>query len=117
VPGHLRDIKPANILYQGDNFFLTDFGIAKPIDTAKTIVGTDWYMAPEFWLNGCQTAKVDIYALGATYIECLQGFEAVEVRRAKYPQWHQWHQYLQTLANQHEPRVARRSASSGSRPS
>lgn len=101
-----RDIKPENILFQGDDFFLTDFGIAKPIDTAKTIVGTEWYMAPELWLNSGQTAKVDIYALGATYIKCLQEFEAVEVRRAKYPQWHQWHQYLRTLVDQLEPRIA-----------
>ena len=47
-----RDIKPENILFQDDDFFLTDFGIAKPIDTAKTMAGTEWYMAPELWLNG-----------------------------------------------------------------
>jgi hypothetical protein len=63
-------------------------------------------MAPELWLNGGQTAEVDIYALGATYIECLQKFPTKEVRRAKYPQWLEWHRHLQTLANQLEPRVA-----------
>jgi serine/threonine protein kinase len=70
------------------------------------MAGTPWYMAPELWLNGGQTAEVDIYALGVTYIECLQKFKPEEVRRAEYPQWHQWHRHLQTLANQHEPRVA-----------
>ena len=35
-----RDVKPPNILFQGDNFYLTDFGIAKPVDTSRTVVGT-----------------------------------------------------------------------------
>jgi tRNA A-37 threonylcarbamoyl transferase component Bud32 len=38
-----RDIKPENILFQDDDFFLTDFGIAKPIDTAETMVG--WHLS------------------------------------------------------------------------
>jgi serine/threonine protein kinase len=102
-----RDIKPENILFQGNDFFLTDFGIAKPIDTARTVVGTEWYMAPEFWLNRGQTSKVDIYALGITYLECLKkDFPSVNERRARYTPWQKWHQYLQIYLNQVKPRYA-----------
>lgn len=40
-----RDIKPANILYggKGETFFLMDFGIAKDLDTKRTMVGMEWY--------------------------------------------------------------------------
>lgn len=93
-----RDIKPPNILFQGDNFFLTDFGIAKVVDASNTFVGTQSYMAPELWLNGDQTPKVDIYALGVTVVECLEEF----LPEAERPQHQQlWHQHLQTLANGH----------------
>ena len=34
-----RDIKFVNIFYHGDKFLLTDFGIAKIVDTSRTIVG------------------------------------------------------------------------------
>jgi len=90
-----RDIKPPNILFQGDNFSLTDFGIAKVVDTSKTFVGTQSYMAPELWQNGDQTPKVDIYGLGVTVIECLKELEP------ERPQRQPWHQHLQTLANEH----------------
>jgi serine/threonine protein kinase len=53
-----RDIKPPNILYQGDKFLLTDFGIAKVVDTSNTIVGTEWYVTPEVRENRNQTPKV-----------------------------------------------------------
>ena len=56
-----RDIKPANILYQGNKFLLTDFGIAKVVDTSRTMAGSKWYAAPEVRQNGEQTPKVDIY--------------------------------------------------------
>jgi serine/threonine protein kinase len=103
-----RDIKPENILYDGvnDEFLLTDFGIAKFVDTSRTITGTPWYMAPEVRQNGEQTPKVDIYGLGATVVECLEKLPSEADRRATWQHWLQWHQYLQTLANQHEPRVA-----------
>lgn len=102
-----RDIKPENILYQGDKFLLTDFGIAKAVDTSRTMVGTARYMAPEIWLNGDQTAKIDIYALGATYIECVVELPPQAERRARWPHWQQWQRWLQTLVNQQEPQIAR----------
>ena len=98
-----RDIKPANILYQGYNFLLTDFGIAKTVDTSRTVAGTRRYLAPEIWQNGEQTPKVDIYQLGVTVVECLAGLPSEAERQVT---WQQWHQNLQTLLSQHRPHMA-----------
>ena len=95
-----RDIKPANILYQGDKFLLTDFGIAKVVDTSRTMAGLKWYVAPE------QTPKVDIYGLGITFVECLEEFPPEAEGEVIWQHWEQWHRHLQTLLSQHEPRIA-----------
>ncbi|KAK3371644.1 kinase-like protein, partial [Lasiosphaeria ovina] len=100
-----RDIKPANILYEGSRgvkFLLTDFGIAKVVDTSKTLIGTPWYAAPEVWRKLEQTPKVDIYSLGVTVVECLVGLPNEEGRRAIWD-WQQWYEELETLMNQHAP--------------
>ncbi|KAF5962594.1 IPL1-Ser/thr protein kinase [Fusarium bulbicola] len=67
-----RDIKPPNILFRGDNFLLTDFGIAKAVDASKTFIGSGPYMAPEVRESRQQTPKIDIWALGVTVVECLE---------------------------------------------
>jgi tRNA A-37 threonylcarbamoyl transferase component Bud32 len=49
-----RDVKPANLLRDGDRVILTDFGLARPIDSedggsmteSGDLVGTPLYMAP-----------------------------------------------------------------------
>jgi serine/threonine protein kinase len=69
-----RDRKPPNILSQGDDFFLTDFGIAKVVDTSRLLSERSLTRHLSFWLNGYQTPKVDIYALGAPLVECLEEF-------------------------------------------
>ncbi|CZR52893.1 uncharacterized protein PAC_02770 [Phialocephala subalpina] len=101
-----RDIKPANILYQGDKFLLTDFGIAKVVDTSRTMAGSRWYVAPEVRHNGEQTPKVDIYGLGITFVECLVKLPPEAEREVTWQHWEQWHGHLQTLLSQHEPRIA-----------
>ena len=93
-----RDVKPPNILCRGENFYLADFGIAKAIDSSRTLIGTDDYIAPELRLRGDQTTKVDIYALGATIIECMEGFPDKTERPAT---WELWHQDLQRRADQY----------------
>ena len=66
-----RDIKPANILMRTlYNPQLTDFGFAKKIlDSAKTVLGSDNYMAPEFFTREGYGTKVDIHNLGIVFFE------------------------------------------------
>jgi serine/threonine-protein kinase len=84
-----RDIKAGNILLEagsgagdhgpGPRASLTDFGIAKSLDTSGLtgtgmLIGTPDYMAPEQIRSG-QTVdgRVDIYALGVLAFRCLTG--------------------------------------------
>ncbi|EPE04885.1 protein kinase [Ophiostoma piceae UAMH 11346] len=77
-----RDVKPENVLYNGDKFYLTDFGLAKEIDNYATIVGTQVYQAPEVFdrkvIDGEEvkviphTSKIDIFGLGVTIAACLK---------------------------------------------
>lgn len=73
-----RDVKPANILFDGaGNPCLSDFGIAKALDrTAPTktgsVIGTPSYMAPEAMQTQYPPAY-DQYALATTVYECLSG--------------------------------------------
>ncbi|MFE4716639.1 protein kinase [Streptomyces sp. NPDC056728] len=74
-----RDIKPDNILMDGDRAVLTDFGIARILDSVSTltstqaVIGTPQYMPPE-QLNGQKaTASGDLWALGATLYAAVEG--------------------------------------------
>ncbi|KAI1178858.1 kinase-like protein [Nemania sp. FL0916] len=98
-----RDIKPANILYRGggENFFLTDFGIAKVVDTSRTAIGTTLYAAPEVMRGSEQTPKVDIYGLGVTVVDCLLTLPSEDQVR-KLKTWNRWYAYIQMLLNQQE---------------
>jgi serine/threonine-protein kinase len=73
-----RDVKPANVLTQGDHAYLTDFGVAKrTADTALTgagqLVGTMDYLAPEQIKDGPLSPATDVYALGCVLYHCLTG--------------------------------------------
>src|SRR6266480_2699358 len=77
-----RDIKPGNILLdqQGEPH-LTDFGLARLVETESTVtrtmevLGTPSYMAPEQALgnNMGVTSATDIYGLGAVLYQLLTG--------------------------------------------
>jgi eukaryotic-like serine/threonine-protein kinase len=75
-----RDIKPSNIIFSKDDIpRLTDFGIAKMLETADVTltatglgVGTPEYMAPEQWQGQAMEAS-DQYALGVVLYELLTG--------------------------------------------
>ena len=76
-----RDVKPSNILLtQSGQPMLTDFGIAKILESDETTaltgtgvsVGTPEYMAPEQWI-GQVSAQSDIYSLGVVFYEMITG--------------------------------------------
>ncbi|TQK44912.1 serine/threonine protein kinase [Streptomyces sp. SLBN-118] len=83
-----RDVKPENILLDMEGplgpagahpALLTDFGVAKLIDTprrtkATRIIGTPDYLAPELVEGLPPRAAVDIYALATVLYELLAGF-------------------------------------------
>src|SRR5437660_10899043 len=77
-----RDIKPGNILLdQKGEPHLTDFGLARLVETESTVtrtlevLGTPSYMAPEQALgnNAGVTSATDIYGLGAVLYQLLTG--------------------------------------------
>ena len=73
-----RDVKPANILVDGDRVVLTDFGIAAIDDaTALTrsgqMVGSPAFMAPERINGEPATTATDLWALGVTLYFAVTG--------------------------------------------
>jgi TonB family protein len=73
-----RDIKPSNlILHEGDRVKVTDFGIAKLIDTemtqSGTLLGTPSYMSPEQAMGEKLDGRSDIFSLGVCAFEMLSG--------------------------------------------
>ncbi|VDM76320.1 unnamed protein product [Strongylus vulgaris] len=83
-----RDIKPQNILikYVGKSKQLssakiTDFGIARTLDTEESdlcnVAGTLFYMAPEVGANLLKTcqydSKVDMWSIGCLLYQCVTG--------------------------------------------
>ncbi|HEX6091205.1 MAG TPA: protein kinase [Gemmatimonadales bacterium] len=82
-----RDIKPDNVLLSSGSATVTDFGIAKAINAARTAgdtqatltqigtsIGTPAYMAPEQAAGDADTDhRADIYAFGAMAYEMFAG--------------------------------------------
>ena len=73
-----RDIKPSNlILFEGDRVKVTDFGIAKLVDSemtqAGTLLGTPSYMSPEQAMGDKLDGRSDIFSLGVCAFEMLSG--------------------------------------------
>lgn len=73
-----RDVKPHNILVEGDRAYLTDFGLAKAFDESgasdsASVVGTAHYMSPEQWRGDSIGPAADVYSLGCVLYEALTG--------------------------------------------
>ncbi|CAN6290071.1 unnamed protein product [Urochloa humidicola] len=75
-----RDVKSSNILLTEEfEPQLSDFGLAIWAPTNPTslthsdVVGTFGYLAPEYFMYGKVTEKVDVYAFGVVLLELLSG--------------------------------------------
>src|SRR4051794_31688458 len=73
-----RDVKPHNILVEGDHAYLSDFGLAKAVDESAgagsaSVVGTAHYMSPEQWRGDSIGPAADVYSLGCVLYEAITG--------------------------------------------
>ena len=75
-----RDVKPANVLIEGERCYLTDFGLTKQttgpataLTRAGQYLGTPDYMSPEQAEGSDVDGRTDVYALGCVLYECLTG--------------------------------------------
>ncbi|MBB4935061.1 hypothetical protein F4561_005955 [Lipingzhangella halophila] len=74
-----RDIKPGNVLIAaGDRAVLTDFGIAllegnSNLTSTGQLVGSPSYLAPELAQGGGATPASDMWALGITLFQAVEG--------------------------------------------
>jgi len=73
-----RDVKPHNVLVEGDRAFLSDFGLAKALEeegggSGASVVGTAEYMSPEQWRGSRVGPAADVYSLGCVLYEALTG--------------------------------------------
>ncbi|XP_022763047.1 probable serine/threonine-protein kinase PBL26 [Durio zibethinus] len=85
-----RDVKSSNILLS-DGFEpkLSDFGLAVwgPTDssflTQPDVVGTFGYLAPEYFMYGKLSQKIDVYAFGVVLLELLSGKRPISFENHK----------------------------------
>ena len=85
-----RDVKPHNILVDGDRAYLSDFGLAKAIDesgaaSSASVVGTAQYMSPEQWRGDSIGPAADVYSLGCVLYEAITGIAPFEREEDETP--------------------------------
>ena len=74
-----RDVKPANVLLDGDHALLTDFGLQRDLRASTrvtepgTLIGSFDYTAPEQLEDDDVDARTDVYALGCVLFETITG--------------------------------------------
>src|SRR4051794_10388886 len=75
-----RDVKPANVMIEGERSYLTDFGLTKRttaeshrLTATGQFFGTVDYVAPEQIQGIDQDGRVDVSARGCVLFECLTG--------------------------------------------
>src|SRR5262249_27975382 len=105
-----RDLKPSNVLYKGDQFLLTDFGISKDmrrIGTQRTVRGggTGGYAAPEQMLSGREAQpSADIYSFGKVLVFMLTG--TTDVDHVRYKAWRKLVRQCTAEAPEERPTLA-----------
>ncbi|HLJ57360.1 MAG TPA: SUMF1/EgtB/PvdO family nonheme iron enzyme [Chthonomonadaceae bacterium] len=69
-----RDLKPGNVLLQGETPRLTDFGVSRVLQASGStrVAGTPAYMAPEMF-DGVFSEKTDLWAAGIMLHKMLTG--------------------------------------------
>ncbi|KAF5727815.1 kinase family protein [Tripterygium wilfordii] len=85
-----RDVKSSNILLSDAlEPQLSDFGLAiwgptsSSFITQGDVVGTFGYLAPEYFMYGKVSDKIDVYAFGVVLLELLSGREPISSRTSK----------------------------------
>src|SRR5690242_19990132 len=72
-----RDIKPGNVMINGESARVMDFGIAQAISAKPApdapFVGSPAYMAPEYIDGKPYTERSDLFAVGMTLYEMVTG--------------------------------------------
>ena len=69
-----RDIKPSNVIFIRREPKLADVGLVAEASEAKSIVGTNGFIAPE----GPTSARADIFSLGKLLYEIATGMDRLE---------------------------------------
>src|SRR5579885_1187601 len=105
-PVIFRDLKPSNLMISRDGSVkVIDFGIARLFVSQKTatMVGTHGYAPPEQY-EGKTEPRTDLYALGATMLNLLTGWDPAAHAPLSFPRLRQLrqdcHQALEEIISQ-----------------
>lgn len=80
-----RDVKPGNVLIDGDTAKISDFGISRTAGDAQLtqsglLTGTPLYFSPQLARGESPTQADDVWALGATLYAAVEGSAPAEDR-------------------------------------